>query len=681
MTLSTTASGNINKKKSWSGMRKHMEHDPNLKHKNEYLNTDESKQLRKYNSHKVLINFDDWAENKFGDFVKEHDETMKDRRRKFKSVKRFLEVDGNGNERKVKPLMAYTEKLSNEADWHDFRDDLIKRLQHYTWTSGNKKGQFLTADEAKDMAYKTIEKGLEKYADGFNDRNKNLFMFEYYTHLDEEGSPHLHSDVMAFVEPTGKTKTGKIKKPSTSLNRALAEQYNNKGKSKENLKRFREQEDQALIDAMNDTLENQLGIKNAFELVRKTDVDKALETGLDHEVYKARATAIKKQEQQKQANQAKINEQNKTLDEQAKTLAENQSKLDDLDNYASLISTAKNDLADLKKQQEEAESKRDDAISARKQAENDARLANYVVIQQVNKRNKELDEKEEKQKARERDLNARELGGTDSNGNMHKGLIQRESALDEREQAVSDREDAVTSKENKLADYDEQLASKKNELSKYSSTLEQKKKKVLAKKNQELREAYTKSKQAYERKLDDIKAKNATGSKFLTYASYIYHSCAETFIKTVAPEYNVNYDKGHNRISKHTMAYDLARGQYKSVYDDVLSGNSSLDNCLLLATSNKKNLWKAIKATGKKFMKLVNTKQVKDVVKQLDVVDEQGLNDEAVSQATIDDMQQEQARQAQLDQERREQKERLKNTQFHVDTRNKRKDIDDEFKY
>lgn len=470
MTLATTASGNFANKKSWSGMRKHMEHDSKLHHSNEYLNGEESKRLRKYNSHKVLINFDDWAENHFSDFVKEHDENTKDKHRKFKSVKRFLEVDSNGNERRIKPLMAYTEKLANETDWEQFRDSLIDRLQNYSWSTGPKKGQKLTQEEAVAFAYKVIGQGLETYANGFNKRNKYLHMFEYFTHLDEQGSPHLHSDVMAFV-PTGRTKTGKKKKPSTSLNRALAEQYGNKGKSKENLKRFRQQEDQALIDAMNDTLEKKLGIKHAFKLVRKTDKDKTLETGLDHEIYKARATAIKEQEQQKQANQMKIDKQNKIL-------AENQSKLDDLANYRSLISTAKNDLANLRQQQKEAENKRDNALNTRKQAEEarkkaekDARLANADLILRLGKKNDELKERDEQQDARERDLNALELGGKDSKGIMHKGLISRQNGLNEREKTIKSRETAVMDHEKKLQKREADLNEKSQLVDKFFGSL------------------------------------------------------------------------------------------------------------------------------------------------------------------------------------------------------------------
>ena len=289
-----------------------MEHDPKLKHSNSYLNGTESQLLRKYNRHKVLINYDVWTEKKFDSFVKEHDEKMKDQKRKFGSVSRFLKVDGSGKKRTLQPALTYIEKLSNEEDWTAFKSGLEKKLQSYRWNSGPKKGKYLTPSEAKDMALKTISKGFETYANGFNKRNPNLHMFEYYIHMDEEGSPHLHGQVMPFTE-MGQTKKGNLKKPSWSLNTALGQQYGTPRKNRENLSKFRQQEDQALIDSINQTLEKTLGIKQAFQLVRKTDSDKTLQTGVDHEVYKARAKAIEQQEKQKQANNKKLISQTKTL--------------------------------------------------------------------------------------------------------------------------------------------------------------------------------------------------------------------------------------------------------------------------------------------------------------------------------------------------------------------------------
>lgn len=438
MTMETTASGNFDNKKSWSGLRKHMEHDPNIQHENEFLNTEESKQLRKYNTHKVLIDYDDFTEKAFGSFVKEHDAHMIDKTRKFGSVKRFLRVNDHGQLRSTQPAQAYMEKLSNKYDWHDFRDKLIKRLQHYKWTSGAKKGQFLTADEAKNVAYMTVAKGLEKYADGFNKRNPNLKMFEYYTHLDEEGAPHLHAKVMPFVQPQGLTKKSRMKKPSFSLNTALATQYKRKRYNKANLHKFREQEDNALINSMNAELEKRLGIKKAFKLIRKTEIDESLETGLDHDVYKAKASEIHKLEQQKKKNEQKIAEQSKTLETNENTLktqnaqiTKNQAKLDDLDDYDTLVINAQSKLetAENKRKQEEdardiAEQEKKDAETARDKANEEAKNANANYLAQLNTRKQELD-------ARENSLNTREDNVKTRENKLNKDIVRFNERMQE----------------------------------------------------------------------------------------------------------------------------------------------------------------------------------------------------------------------------------------------------------
>lgn len=413
--MKTTASGNFSNKKSWSGLKKHMEHDPKLKHSNSYLNGAESQSLRKYNRHKVLLNYDVWTEKKFGSFVKEHDSKMKDKKRQFGSVDRFLKVDGSGKKRTLQPALTYIEKLSNEEDWTAFKSGLEKKLQSYSWNSGPKKGQHLTPSEAREMALTTISKGFEVYANGFNERNSNLHMFEYYTHMDEEGAPHLHAQVMPFTE-MGKTKKGNLKKPSWSLNTALAKQYNAPRKSKENLSRFRKQEDQALIDSMNQTLEKTLGIKQAFQLVRKTDSDKTLETGVDHTVYKARAKAIKQQEKQKQANSKELADQNKQLKK-------------------------------LKSEQKGIKTKQ------AKVANNLQLVAGQLISKQkkLTVRETNLNSKETKLNARETALNARERNLTAFEQHTQQVLFQREQALKKREEDQKKKEAEQKKKEQELA--------------------------------------------------------------------------------------------------------------------------------------------------------------------------------------------------------------------------------------
>lgn len=398
-----------------------MEHDPNIKHSNQFLNGTESKLLRKYNRHKVLLDYSKWTEQKFGSFVKEHDQKMKDKRRQFGSVDRFLKVDGSGKKRTLQPALTYVEKLSNEEDWKQFKSTLEKKLQSYKWTSGPKKGHHLTPSEAREMALNTVSKGFEVYANGFNKRNPNLHMFEYYVHMDEEGAPHLHSQVMPFTD-MGKTKKGNLKKPSWSLNTALGQQYGTPRKNKENLSKFRKQEDQALINSMNMTLEKTLGIKQAFQLVRKTDSDKTLQTGVDHEVYKARAKAIEQQEKQKQANNKEIADQNKQLKK-------------------------------LKSEQKGIETKQAEITN------NLQLVASQVISKQkkLTARENNLNSKETKLNARETALNARERNLTAFEQSTQQTLLQRETALKKREEDQKKKEEEQKKKDQELAKRETEL--------------------------------------------------------------------------------------------------------------------------------------------------------------------------------------------------------------------------------
>lgn len=411
-----------------------MEHDPKLTHSNQFLNGPESQALRKYNRHKVLINYDAWTEKKFGSFVKEHDQKMKDKKRKFGSVDRFLKVDGNGKKRTLQPVLTYVEKLSNEEDWKFFKSGLEKKLQSYKWTSGPRKGQNLTPSEAREMALTTVSKGFEVYANGFNKRNPNLKLFEYYIHMDEEGAPHLHSQVMPFTD-MGRTKKGNLKKPSWSLNTALGQQYGTPRKNRENLSKFRQQEDQALIDSMNQTLEKTLGIKQAFQLVRKTDSNKTLQTGVDHEVYKARAKAIEQQEKQKQANSKEIADQNKQLKKlksEQKGIETKQSKI------TTNLQLAARQLTSKQK--------------------------NLTVIET------NLNSKETKLNARETALNTRERNLTAFEQSTQQALFQRETALKKREEDQKKKEEEQKKKDQELAKRETELKKQVQQAYTYQET-------------------------------------------------------------------------------------------------------------------------------------------------------------------------------------------------------------------
>lgn len=321
MKINVTASGNFDNKKTWSGVKKHMEHDSNLNHKNKYLNTEESKRLRQFNRHENLINFDNFTKEKFQPYISEHDKNEKHKNKKYNSVDEFLERKSRiGKSGKTYPVQLFVEKFSDMETFSNVYKQTNNNLKNATIN-----GRPLTDNERDFYANKIFADGLTEYAQGFNRRNPNLKMFEYYIHMDEKGAPHLHAPVMPFTD-MGKTDKGLIKQPSTSLNRALKEQYKSNSKLKTNQQRlseFRKQEDSTLVNCVNSMYES-IFHERPFGLVRKTDV-KQVETGINHDEYIARQQA----EERNRQLQISISNNEKILDEQKKSKKANQDKLDE----------------------------------------------------------------------------------------------------------------------------------------------------------------------------------------------------------------------------------------------------------------------------------------------------------------------------------------------------------------
>lgn len=308
MSIGITASGNLDNKKSWGGVKKHMEHDSNLTHKNTFLNSAESQKMRQYNKHEIFIDIDEFCEKSFTPYIKEHDKLDRHKENKIKTVEKLFEKRITPKKGKgAQPVQLYVEKLGDKDTYEKF-------IAGLTQTISIKTG--LDEEKSREQAYKTISAGFIVYAEGFNKRNSNLKMFEYYLHMDEAGSPHIHAPVMPFTA-MGKTKSGHLKAPSTSLNRALKEQLGTSTykTNAERLAGFRKQEDTALIDSMNKAVDliinKNLKTDIRFNLIRKTD-SKQVKTGLDHDEYIAKKQAEKSLDEAIKAKK----QQNITLDKE-----------------------------------------------------------------------------------------------------------------------------------------------------------------------------------------------------------------------------------------------------------------------------------------------------------------------------------------------------------------------------
>lgn len=561
-------------------------------------------------------------------------------------------------------------QIGNEADFNEMDPNNPKRiLKSYD-------------REDPNGIWQRSKHVLEEYVNHFEERNPNLKICNASIHMDEQ-TPHVQLQVIPVADSekmmmrgngTKDKETGKVTKKARHTGLAVKNSFNGALECEGYERKVKDNRDQFTQWASNEQqelaklMQKELGITrkrgktNHFKNVHEyKEYQRQVEQQIDQiNSYKA--------EKHKQVEVYKSNK--KILDKQNKKLAENQSKLDDLDNYESLMTTYQTNANTAKQEQKDAEKKRDKALQvqkeaekAKKLAEEQARNANQMLINSLN--------------ARKRDLDNRENGYKDSKGIYHKGIKDREKDATSRESNVINRETAVTEKENNLANYDSQIKEKKTILADYEKNLEAKKQKILDKKNKELQESYKAKKQkldnAYSSRKDefvsDLKSlqrqkkqlaeSNETQSKFVTYASFVYHKCAETFIKTIDPETDSTYNNGFHE-SKNTMAYDMAHGNYHDAMNPGFSGKNGLENCIqeYHINNNRKRLWSALKATGKKFAELINTKQAKTLIRQLDEIDESGISEEAVKQADNVEIKRQQAFWKQQEQEKQQQRNR-----------------------
>lgn len=371
--MKVTASINFENKKAWNGLRKHLEHDRKLDHKNKFLNTEESKQRRKLNQWIKFYDFDDLIEDKFSDYIATQNKKNMDKgrfERCWHSIHDFETKSASGTARTktLDKLAVFT--FSNEDD---FDNKIFKPMvKAYASKYPNKSDQ-----EIDDKIRGCISHGLIRYTKGFNKRNPNLIMIEGVTHMDEKGSPHVHARVLPYVP--SKIKNGK---PKWSVNNALRQQFGHHD-TRENMKDFRDKEDREILQAINKQIQIELpeiAKDYQFDLVRLHPAVK----GLEHDEYKA----IKQREDIKKNNQR---------------LAEQQNKLN------SLKKQIKDATADLKDQQdnikeiEQKQAERAKKLDKRENKLNDRELELDTRTNKLAKREKQVSQQEQQVNERARD--------------------------------------------------------------------------------------------------------------------------------------------------------------------------------------------------------------------------------------------------------------------------------------
>lgn len=273
--LQVTASGNVSKNLSWSGLKNHhLKHDPKQKHENKFLNSEESKSLQKFNTHyKNKRSFDFLVLKYFGNYLYDHD--AKTKGYQWGDIKNFIAFDTKGHKRRNSLDFLYMEKFSDKKTW-----DTLKAKYEKTWAkaspSEKEKWKAKGITSGTDFASYKAGRAVKRYMKGFSDRNPDITFIEGYSHVDELGAPHAHMRLMATPDRERTfTKSGVVKKPSTSLNKALRKQFPEAENNKQALSLWRQQEDKAMVEAF----KAELGL--SLELYRK----KSKVTGLSHDEY------------------------------------------------------------------------------------------------------------------------------------------------------------------------------------------------------------------------------------------------------------------------------------------------------------------------------------------------------------------------------------------------------------
>lgn len=331
MSILCTVTTNIQAKNAngYSGIQKHTEHDDNINHSNKDINFDETC-FNVYNEGVKARNaVKKWNNDKFGDFVRKHDEHQRETdhsERCYKSVQGYLK-----NRRKATGVLT----IGNM----EVQTQLIKRFcpassyDEVELADGTKHAKFKLYDSNNNPIednikvakhfYGCFNRALDTATNntiGWNLKDGSrvnvsdyLFRGRWATNNDEMGMSHIHYEIATF----GMTKGGKKRKShaTSSLNQALVSLHKAvKGSTcsgREALKWYRSEVDKYALRCLESELHKTYHVPEKdkiLEFERKTSSDTSTQTGLS-------MTQLKAQKQELANHQQAVNKLQSQADE------------------------------------------------------------------------------------------------------------------------------------------------------------------------------------------------------------------------------------------------------------------------------------------------------------------------------------------------------------------------------
>lgn len=165
-------------------------------------------------------------------------------------------VDDYINSKKTKNGGRILTTFSNMDDWNNLKKYIFDNADETINDSLDPSSKYSERLKTERRLMKAMNQAFSAYGKGFNDRNDNkLLWVQGKTNLDEKGAPHIHGQILT----NGHTKKGKVSPNNTA---GIAEEfgydYNTVRKDpkqrKKMMKEFRHQEDTALLDAVQTSL-------------------------------------------------------------------------------------------------------------------------------------------------------------------------------------------------------------------------------------------------------------------------------------------------------------------------------------------------------------------------------------------------------------------------------------------
>lgn len=361
MSILCTVTTNLQAKNAngYSGVQKHTEHDANINHSNRDINFSETR-FNVYNEGIEARNaVKKWNNDKFGDFVRKHDEHQRETdhsERCYKNVQGYLK-----NRKKTTGVLT----IGNM----DIQAQLIERFcpssayDIEVLPDGSKRAKFRLYD-SDNKPIKANIKVAKKFYGCFNnalinatDNNvhwtlKNgkrvnvgdyIHRGRYATNNDEMGMSHIHYELATY----GLTRGGKKSKPhaTSSLNRAIISLHEAvTGKScsgREAITWYRAKMDNLALKCLDKELHRAYNVpkhEKILKFERKTSSDPRAKTGLTMTQLKNQKKELAEHQQAVNTLQVKADE----LQEQAKNVRKQ------IDTAQQINDVAKSVMSDIK---------------------------------------------------------------------------------------------------------------------------------------------------------------------------------------------------------------------------------------------------------------------------------------------------------------------------------------------